>query len=459
MLVTEQKPADPPPPEAPPAAEERYLSLDDAVEHAKGLHQQGYVRQAAEIYSRVLSQRSNHVDALHFLGVAAMQLGDPEGAEKLIRATLYYVPNHPDAHNNLGNVLKRLGKLDEAKLAYARALELRPDNPETLTNLGTILAADQKVEEAMAMYQKALALRPDHVEAHHNLGNLYLQLGDREAGLAAYRTAVMLKPYSPDAYRKLGVTCAALGMLEDAKSVFRKWVSLVPDNPEAQHMLAAAEGGDAPARGSDAYVKSLFDRFAGSFDAVLQKLDYRAPALVGDTLAQVYGEPRGSLTILDAGCGTGLGGPLLKPYARRLIGLDLSDGMIAQARRREVYDDFVVAEVAAYLSERPRAHDLITAIDAFCYIGDLAATARALFTTLTEGGHAIFTVERHEPGEDDKGYRLEPTGRYTHSLPYIEQVMQGAGLERVLVREEVLRQENAKPVHGLAVVVRRSVAA
>ena len=34
-------------------------------------------------------------------------------------------------------------------------------------------------------------------------------------------------------------------------------------------------------------------------------------------------EPAGSLDVLDAGCGTGLCGPLVKPYARSLVGVAL----------------------------------------------------------------------------------------------------------------------------------------
>jgi SAM-dependent methyltransferase len=36
--------------------------------------------------------------------------------------------------------------------------------------------------------------------------------------------------------------------------------------------------------------------------------------------------------VLDAGCGTGLCGPLLRPLARRLVGVDLSPAMVGAAR-------------------------------------------------------------------------------------------------------------------------------
>ena len=48
-----------------------------------------------------------------------------------------------------------------------------------------------------------------------------------------------------------------------------------------------------------------------------------------------------ALEVLDAGCGTGLAAPLLGPYARRLVGVDLSGAMLEQARALPQYDELV----------------------------------------------------------------------------------------------------------------------
>ena len=56
-------------------------------------------------------------------------------------------------------------------------------------------------------------------------------------------------------------------------------------------------------------------------------------------------EPSKQLDVLDAGCGTGLCGPLLAPYARRLIGVDLSEGMLALAKEKHVYDALIKRRV------------------------------------------------------------------------------------------------------------------
>jgi predicted TPR repeat methyltransferase len=55
------------------------------------------------------------------------------------------------------------------------------------------------------------------------------------------------------------------------------------------------------------------------------------------------------LDVLDAGCGTGLCGAIVAPYARRLVGVDLSEGMLVHATSKNVYDSLIKAELTEYL--------------------------------------------------------------------------------------------------------------
>src|SRR4029453_9055138 len=98
-------------------------------------------------------------------------------------------------------------------------------------------------------------------------------------------------------------------------------------------------GEQVPERASDEFVEQVFDRFANSFEVRLKQLDYRAPQLFGAALDAAVGPPRGELTILDAGCGTGLCGPLLRGHAKMLHGVDLSGGMLAKAADAKLYDE------------------------------------------------------------------------------------------------------------------------
>jgi predicted TPR repeat methyltransferase len=211
-------------------------------------------------------------------------------------------------------------------------------------------------------------------------------------------------------------------------------------------MLAACSGREVPGRASNAFVEATFDSFAASFDARLAKLLYQAPALVAGMLERSGLPASKSLDVLDAGCGTGLCGPLVAPYARRLVGVDLSEQMIARAREREVYDELVQGELTAFLEERPGAFDVIVSADTLVYFGTLDPVAAAAAQALRPGGQLVFTVEEL----DGDGYDLSVNGRYRHSRGYLERVLGEAGLTPELVPAE-LRMEAGEPVAGLVV--------
>ena len=114
---------------------------------------------------------------------------------------------------------------------------------------------------------------------------------------------------------------------------YRDWLAREPGNPYAQHHLAASLG-EPPERASDAYVEQVFDKFAANFDSHLATLQYRAPELVAEALRASLPAPAAQYDIADLGCGTGLCGPLLRPWARSLVGCDLSAAMLERAAPR-----------------------------------------------------------------------------------------------------------------------------
>ena len=209
-----------------------------------------------------------------------------------------------------------------------------------------------------------------------------------------------------------------------------------------------------PARASDGFIEQTFDSFAGSFDAKLAKLLYRAPHLVTGMLEDSGAAPAKSLDILDAGCGTGLCGPLLAPYARRLVGVDLSTRMLTQAKARNTYDELFKVELTAYLRDQSGAFDVIVSADTLVYFGPLEDVAEAAANALRPGGQLIFTVEEAVDAPVEPGYRLSVHGRYCHGRGYVERVLRAADLDPEIVPAQ-LRLEAGDPVHGLVVGARK----
>ena len=292
-------------------------------------------------------------------------------------------------------------------------------------------------------------MSPDHSDAYTNLGILLTgQKRTREAAVCFFKV-ITLRPKHPEARRLLALAHCALGEVDEAVAIFEEWLREEPDHPIARHMMAACSGRDVPARASDAFIELTFDSFAGSFDAKLARLHYRAPDLVAAMLAESVAAPSKSLDVLDAGCGTGLCGPLLAPYARRLVGVDLSAQMLARARARSIYDELVKRELTAYLRESPETFDVIASADTLVYFGPLEEVVSASAHALRPGGRLVFTVEELS-GASDAGYAIGSHGRYSHARQYLERVLCGANLRPELVPEE-LRLEAGEPVRGLVV--------
>ncbi|MCR6630011.1 MAG: methyltransferase domain-containing protein [Magnetospirillum sp.] len=198
-------------------------------------------------------------------------------------------------------------------------------------------------------------------------------------------------------------------------------------------------------------MRQLFDDYADRFDhALVDKLDYRAPQLLADALARTI-ERRGGLAVMDVGCGTGLAAPLLKPYAARLDGVDLSPAMVARAAERGLYDELVVGELVSVLRDRAEAYDLVVAADVLVYLGDLEPVMRAARAALKPGGAFAFTVERTGDAET---YLLGPKQRYAHAADYVAGTAALAGFAVALLEEAVPRRDGGHDVPGLVVVLR-----
>lgn len=439
---------DPPPDELSPA---------EALAYAIRLHREDRVEAAAALYRRILEVVPKCAEALNFLGVAESQLGRPGVGVELIARSIAFEPDYADAYNNLGNLLKKTGRLSEAAAAYRRVLELRPDDADALSNLATVLGAAGRHREAAEACRRALAARPDHVGAYHNLGTALTQLGEIDEGLSAYRKAISLQPYEATSYRRLGTALRSVGRVEESAEVYRKWLEIEPDDAEARHYLAACSGEGVPGRASDEFVRQTFDRLAQTFDEVLLgRLHYRAPDLVAGAVRDFLGDPDSSLDVLDAGCGTGLCGASLRVYARRLVGVDLSEQMLVRAKERGFYDELVMGDLVRHLESLTEAYDLIVSADTLVYFGDLGDMLRASARSLRPGGAIAFTLERAEGEDVQNGFRLNPHGRYSHGEPYVRATLSAAGLEPRKIAHAELRTEGKLGVQGLVVTASRS---
>lgn len=364
------------------------------------------------------------------------------------------IPNPIEDLYAQARTLLDAGEAEAAAAIYRSVLEADPAQARAHNNLGTILEGQDRPDEAMACYAAAIAIEPRLALTHYNIGRLAQARGRIEQALLPYRMAIALRRDYPAAYFNLTHALIDLGREVDARDVVEDWLAACPADERALHLRAALTGDDVPARASDAFVRRVFDRMAADFDTALAALDYRAPQLVAAALLARQGTTTAA-EVLDAGCGTGLLGPLLRDRSIRLVGVDLSPAMLAQAERRGCYDALAEAELEAYLSAAPGAWDVIVSADTLVYFGALDTVLAAAATALRPGGWLIFTLETMADDGHQPGYRLGLTGRYAHTETYVADALDAAGLESAGIESAILRQEAGVPVQGLVVAGRR----
>jgi predicted TPR repeat methyltransferase len=369
----------------------RELTLEEAVALAILLQKNEQLVEAQELYRRVLETAPNHPHALHYAGVLAHQQGRSDEAVALIERSLALEPNRADCYSNLGIIFQSAGKLEKAIAAYQRAIAIDPSHANTHSNLGVLLRATGKPSEAEAAYRTAIQLNPQYIDAYTNLGILLNGLKRTKEASACYCKVITLRPKHRDARRLLALAHCTLGEIGEAVKILEEWLDEEPDDPIALHMRAACTGRDVPVRASNAFVEKTFDSFAASFESKLEQLSYRAPALVAAMLENSGLQPSKRLDVLDAGCGTGLCGPLVAPYARRLVGVDLSAGMLAHAKEKNVYDALMKTDLTEYLRDNSEAFDLIVSADTLVYFGDLESVLAAAARGLRPNGLFVVT--------------------------------------------------------------------
>ena len=428
------------------------LSTRRKLETAIRLHREEQLDKALEMYDEVLESHPESSDALHFKGVLLHQTGDSKAAIELIRRSLSITPGHPDAINNLGNVLRESGRLEEAIDCYRKVLDLAPEHVDTLINMAAVQNDLQQPAHALEYLHKAMAINDRHPALWHNLGNSYRRNEQPERALSAYRRSLELVPNNGRARRAIAKYQFALGRPSEAIEELTELLDHSPDDAIARHMIAAYGGSEMPGRASNLFVTQTFDEFSASFDEVLARLDYKAPQLVADEISRLATGSGKKLDVLDIGCGTGLCGHLIRQWSGRLVGVDLSPGMLRKADLLEVYDELHEAELTTFMRGSEARYDVVICVDTFVYFGDLSTAIGAASEILNAAGYLVFTVESYDG--DDGDFRLQHHGRYCHTASYVQRTLEASGFMVEALTPIVPRKESKEPVDGLLAVAR-----
>ena len=206
---------------------------DPAALLAAGLghHGAGRLAEAESAYQRILADQPNHPDALHLLGVLALQAGRPAVAVEWMRQSIRFNPCNSACFSNLASALRRLGRLDEALSCCRRALALDADFGDGFNNLANVLTDQGKHAQAATALHRLLRLKPLLTEQRLQLGQALLLDGRAEEAVEALTTLLGMTPLSAAAYANLGMAYRRLGRVEEAVGYYRCALGFAPGDP------------------------------------------------------------------------------------------------------------------------------------------------------------------------------------------------------------------------------------
>ncbi len=449
----------------------------------------GRTRDAAEALAEAVAFSPWDGAAWLDLGFARRACGDLREAQEAFEETTRLAPGDGRAWLALGLVTKTLGLDVRAQAAFETALACDPGLDDAAYSLGLVAFEARRYAEAAVRWRGLVAR--GYAAPGLQLGLGQCQFFQGEFGAAAQSLAAHLEtsPADEEARKRHQLVsfldgavrggpegaCAAFAMAggpaaqrtevarmsapllaaygygEAALAVARNVHAGSESDPVHGYQLATLAGEKAD-RAPAAYVAAYFDRFAETFDAqMVDVLQYRGPAKLLRLLDETGVDFR---RVLDLGCGTGLAGPLLRPRAQNLVGVDLSPKMIAKARARGVYDELVRADMVEFLGRPQAPFDLVFAADSLIYLGDLGPLLEAAARALRPGAFLAATLEPTATAP----YEQTSSGRFAHAPKAV--IAEGAarGFSLRAIRRGFLRLEAHRRVYGALVVLEREAA-
>ena len=422
-------------------------SLHAAFQEAVGLCARGAFVDA-DVISRRLLAAGTSAELLHLQGVIAMELGDLDLAVEVLARAVEIAPQSADLLACAALAASRAGRQHAAVELYERALHWDPHNLAALCGLGAVLQQSGDLMQAHRVFAACVSSHPGEARAWCNLGGIAVALGLSQQAEAAYRRAVQLAPSLVAGHQGLLYVLDSTGQGAQRNAAVQAWASACPDDPTASHLARSLHSGEPPRRCSAEFVAHYFDRFAATYDAVLEQLD----TAVVRTFAAIWRDHQISAEcVLDFGCGTGSASAWLAAPGRRIVGVDLSPAMLERARGSGHFDALHCADGIAFLEATNERFDAVVLADVLPYFGALTPLFDALIRCLHARAHVLLCFEQGS----SPGYRLAPTGRFQHHIDEVRRAAESSGFAVAMLQTGDLRREGRLFVEGGYALLRR----
>lgn len=413
-------------------------------------------------YKQALAIEPPYAGAHHALGNALRKTGQLDDAISHYEKALVATPNYFDAQLNLAHALQEKGRLDDAIKQYKRAIVIKPDRSDAFLGLGNAMKSQKRFIEAIEQYDRAITVKPGYAEAHLNRGSALLEVGRMdEAASSAEAAAMFLDQGSPSLCFSIGLLFARSGRKEHAMPHLRRYLELDPDDARGARLILAGVGVEPmPQQASEANLLRIYDRRAKHWGG--KSTTYRGHELVARAIADLC-PSKISLDILDAGCGTGLVGILVRSFARRLDGVDLSSAMLQRAEETKAYSSLHHGDLVEFFRTNPASYDVIVSAATLIHFGDLKPVFAGAATAIRGDGLLVFTLFPNGESAENNEVAVAPLGGlgeggcYLHGRGHVANSARETGFAVVLMEKHVHEIDiRGKPRSALVVALRRA---
>jgi tetratricopeptide (TPR) repeat protein len=216
------------------------LTIEQAFNLALQHHQAGRLREAEELYRRILERQPDNFVALINLSNALKAGGKLDEAISTARQAIALNGEIAVAHVNLASALIGKGEFDEAIAAARRAIAINPSIAEAHINLANALIERGRFDDAAAAARQGIAVNANLPEAHYNLANALIGKGHLDDAVAAYRQAIALRPHYPQALSNLASALIDQRQPDAAIAAAQQAIAIHPAYAEAHVNLGNA---------------------------------------------------------------------------------------------------------------------------------------------------------------------------------------------------------------------------
>ena len=145
---------------------------EEILNKAKQLHQSGKIKEAQELYLKLIRDNDKDLKLNFLIGTSFLQLKNYQQAKNYLNNAIEIDSSIPHIYNSRGIVHSKTMELKNAINDFDKAILLQTNFFEAHLNKGIVLKNIKKFEEGIKCFNECIKIEPQNPKIYLNLGNL-----------------------------------------------------------------------------------------------------------------------------------------------------------------------------------------------------------------------------------------------------------------------------------------------